>query len=240
MNACIVSYFMPNINPRTVELQKQVVDKFNRTKLPHYVMKGEIPHGLFIDYCWTLNGVPTGYFKSAVEKVKQAMDFDYIIILDIDCVPVSENGFEYFLSKVNEGKLIGNMQRSGHINNNDHLFAAPSCSAISRENFIKIGTPSALETSRGDVLEEYTFKAEEHGVPVEMIPPVKFDRPPFRYEWEKDQMPYWELKNNQPNYGLGTTYGNQEAGDLFWHNFQIRMPEQEEYFWKKCEDLLNG
>jgi len=238
MNACIVSYFMPNINPKTVELQKKVVEKFNITKLPHIVMNGEIPHGLFIDYCWAMNGVNVKTIDAS--RVKQQLDFDYIIILDIDCIPVSEHGFNYFLSKANEGKITGNMQRSGHIQNGDHLFAAPSCTVVSRENFIKISTPSALETSRGDVLEEYTFEAERVGVPVEMIPPVRFDRPPFRYDWEQDKTPYWELKNEQPNYGLGTTYGNQEVGDLFWHNFQIRMPGQEEHFWKKCEELLNG
>ena len=238
MNACIVSYYMPNINPKTVDLQKKVVEKFNITKLPHIVMKGEIPHGMFIDYCWALNGVSVKTIDAS--KVQKQLDFDYVIILDIDCVPVSQNGFNYFLSKANEGKIVGNMQRSGHIKNGDHLFAAPSCTAISRENFIKIGSPSALETQRGDVLEEYTFEAEKVGVPVELIPPSKFDRPPFRYDWEEEKMPYWELKNGQPNYGLGTTYGNQEAGDLFWHNFQIRVPGQEEHFWKKCEDLLNG
>jgi len=238
MNACIVSYFMPNINMKTVELQQKVVDKFNITKLPHFSMKGEIPHGLFIDYFWGINGAPGKTIENA--NVKQQLDFDYVIILDIDCIPVSDFAFDYFLSKVNDGKLVGNMQRSGHIQNGDHLFAAPSCSAISRDNYTKIGRPSALESARGDVLEEYTFEAERVGVPVELIPPSKFDRPPFRYEWEKEQLPYWELKNGQPNYGLGTTYGNAEAGDLFWHNFQIRMPGQEEHFWKKCEELLNG
>lgn len=238
MNACIISYFMPNIDDKTVRLQQEVVKKFNHTLLPHIVMKGEIPHGLFIDYFWTLNGAPVKTIGEV--EVKQEFDFDYVIILDIDCVPVSEKSFDYFLSKANEGKITGNMQRSGHIQNNDHLFAAPSCSVVSKENFIKIGKPSALETQRSDVLEEYTFEAEKVGVPVELIPPTKFDRPPFRYEWEKEQMPYWELKNGQPNYGLGTTYGNDEAGDLFWHNFQIRVPGQQEQFWKKCEDLLNG
>ena len=241
MNACIFSYYMPNINRRTVELQKQVVEKFNQSKLPHIVMQGQIPHGLFIDYCWALNGVLMKDFQQQVNAIiEKKFDFDYMIFLDIDCVPVSNLGFEYFLSRANEGKIVGNMQRSGHLNNGDHLFAAPSCTVISKENFLRIGCPSALETARSDVLEAYTFEAEKAGVPVEMIPPVRFDRPPFRYEWETDQMPYWELKNGQPNYGLGTTYGVEGVGDLFWHNFQIRMPEQEQYFWKKCEELLNG
>lgn len=238
MNACIISYFMPNINPKTVQLQKDVVKKFNRTLLPHYVMQGEIPHGLFVDYFWGMNGVKVKTLEK--QEIKQQFDFDYVIILDIDCVPVSENSFDYYLSLVNEDKIVGNMQRSGHIANGDHLFAAPSCTAISRNNFIKIGAPSALETTRGDVLEEYTFEAERVGIKVDMIPPVRYDRPPFRYEWEKDKEPYWELKNGQPNYGLGTTYGNDAVGDLYWHNFQIRMPGQEEFFWKKCEELLNG
>jgi hypothetical protein len=236
MNACIASYYMSNINPKTVELQKRVVEKFNRTKLPHLVMKGEIPHGAFMDYVWSTNGAPV----NTIGQIKQELNFDIVLFLDIDCIPLNENAIDYFVSRAFHGKLIGNAQRSGHIVNNNHVFAAPSAVALSVENFKKIGSPSALETKRGDVAEEYTYCAEQVGVELELILPTKYDRDVYRYDWEQDRRPYWTLENGLPNFGLGTSYGNEEVGDMFWHNFQIRIPGQEEHFWEKCEDILNG
>ena len=233
MKACIASYFMPNIDQKTVELQKKVVEKFNPLKLQHLVIKGEIPHGMFMDYVWSLNGQSVSTLK-----IDKQLDFDVVLFLDIDCLPVSANAIELYLTTALEGKLIGNAQRSGHIQNNNHLFAAPSALALSLVSFDKIGRPSAMETSRGDVAEEYTYAAEANKIAVDFVPPVRYDRDVYRYDWEQDRRPYWTLENELPNYGLGTTYGNDN--DLFWHNFQIRVEGQQEQFWKKCEELLNG
>ena len=233
MKACIASYFMPNIDQKTVELQKKVVEKFNPLKLQHLVIKGEIPHGMFMDYVWSLNGQSVSTLK-----IEKQLDFDVVLFLDIDCLPVSANAIELYLTTALEGKLIGNAQRSGHIQNNNHLFAAPSALALSSASFDKIGRPSAMETSRGDVAEEYTYAAEANKIAVDFVPPVRYDRDVYRYDWEQDRRPYWTLENELPNYGLGTTYGNDN--DLFWHNFQIRVEGQQEQFWKKCEELLNG
>ena len=191
MNAAIFSYFMPNIDKKTVELQKAVVEKFNSTKIPHIIMQGEIPHGTFMDYVWCLNGIK---FNN-LPDIKKELDFDVILFLDIDCLPVSDNAIDYYLSMAFQGKLIGNAQRSGHINNNNHVFAAPSALALTRENFIKMGCPSGLETNRGDVAEEYTYAAELRDVEIELVLPTKYDRPVFRYEWETDRRKYWTLEN---------------------------------------------
>lgn len=228
---------MPNISSKTVELQKQVVRKFNKTNLPHLLMQGEIPHGNFMDCVWTMNGAAV---KSVSDQIKKQLDFDVMLFLDIDCLPLNENAIQYFVTKAFDGKLIGNAQRSGHINNNNHLFAAPSALALNIENFKKMNCPSAMETKRGDVAEEYTYAAEQNNIDVELIFPTKFDREVYRYEWETDKRPYWTLENGHPNYGLGTTYGNETFGDLFWHNFQIRVQGQEQEFWKKCEEILNS
>ena len=238
INACIISVSMPNINRKTVEMQREAVAKFNKPKYPHYqFMVGmDVRHGVFIDYFWGMNGVKAGVL--AKENIEQKMDHDVVIILDIDCIPVSDNAFEYYAQEALKGNLIGNAQRTNHLQNNQHVFAAPSASAISRSTFIKIGAPSALETDRSDVLEEYTWAAEQHNVNVIKIMPTRFDAPPQRYDWEKNQPPYWDLADGMPKYGMGTTYGDSERGEMFWHNFQIRMPGQEERFWNKCEEEL--
>lgn len=221
MKASIVSYHMANIHPDTVALQKKVVEKFNKSKVPHLVWNGGAPHGKWMDYMFAI------------------VETDVILFLDIDCIPLSENAIDLYIQKAAEGSLVGNAQRSGHLPNGNHVFAAPSALAISKATYKKIGAPSALETARGDVAEEYTFAAEKSGVKVDLFMPTKYDREVYRYDWEQDRRPYWTLENGLPNYGLGTTYGT-DTEDLFWHNFQIRIEGQQEHFWKKCGELLNG
>jgi len=235
MNPCIISFFMDNIDFKTINYQRSVVDKFNKKKYPHYVMKTNAPHGISIDYFWALNGIP----DALEESVEQKVDHDVVIILDIDAIPLHEDALEHYATVASQGKLIGNAQRSNHIENGQHVFAAPSTAAISKESFKKIGAPSAMETNRSDVLEEYTWGAEVNEVPVDIVLPLRYDKAPQRYEWEGDQPPYWSLADGMPVYGMGTTYGTPEM-DMFYHNFQIRMPGQQENFWKKCEEVLNG
>lgn len=237
LNACIVSVSMPNISRKTVELQREVVQKFNPQNYPHYqfFVGMDVKHGVFLDYFWGMNGIKAGVLKE--KNIPQELNHDVVIILDTDCIPLSDRAFEYYAQTALNGKLIGNAQRTNHLQNNQHVFAAPSASAISRQIYSKIGAPSALETNRSDVLEEYTWAAEDNNVDVIKVLPLRYDAPPQRYEWERNQPPYWDLADGMPKYGMGTTYGD-DLGDLFWHNFQIRMPGQEERFWNKCEEVL--
>lgn len=224
---------------KTVGLQKSVVEKYNKSKIPHYIMKVAMPHGISIDYFWAMNGVLGDKIKMAMngkEDIPVKFDHDAVMILDIDAIPLSEKSIDYYFEQAYAGKLIGNAQRTNHIENDQHVFAAPSTACISKETYIKIGAPSAYETNRGDVLEEYTFEAEKHGIEVDLILPLRYNESPIRYDWEKDQPPYWDLKPEQPKYGIGTTYGNDE--ELFYHQFQIRMEGMQEKFWAECEKAL--
>jgi hypothetical protein len=236
INACIVSFFMGNVNPKTAALQRQVVEKYNVSKYPHYSIQTNILPGPMMDYIWCMNGIDTKTFKEPIEK---KMDHDVILFLDIDAVPLSDRAIDFYVERAAQGRLIGNAQRSNHIQNNQHVFAAPSAVAMSCDTFITIGRPSAVSTSRGDVGEEWTFRARESGiVPIDIILPLRFDAPPIRMDWEKNAEPYWPLADGMPPYGIGTTFGNEEYGDLFYHNYQIFHPGQQERFWAKCESLL--
>jgi hypothetical protein len=237
MHACIASFFMENIDEKTVLYQKKIVEKFNKSNIPHYIMKVNCPHGAAMDYFWCVNGHKVDTFKN--HEIQKQLDFDVILFLDIDAIPLSEDSIDYYIEQASKNRVIGNAQRTNHLDNNQHVFAAPSSVALSAEVFEKIGKPSALETTRGDVAEEYTFEAERFGIPVDLILPLRYDSAPQRYEWEKDQPPYWSLADGMPVYGMGTTYG-VDGKDLFYHNFQIRMPGQQEKFWNKCEEILNG
>lgn len=236
-NPCIVSYFMGNLSDQTPMMQKAVVDKFNKSKVPFYQVKGQPSHAQFIDYFWTVNGAGPDYMKES--GVKQELDHDVVLVLDIDCIPLSDKAIDYYLEQAAAGKIIGNVQRSNHIQNDQHLFAAPSAIAISKETYIKIGKPPALETVRSDVAEEYTWAAEVAGVSVDLVMPLSFDKAPHKYGWEQDLRPFWALKDDMPVYGIGTTFGTEEHGPLYYHNFQIGHPGNQEMFWARCEKALN-
>ena len=123
-NACIASFFMDNIDMKTVGLQKSVVEKYNKSKYPHHIIKVDMPHGVSIDYFWALNGYPNALL--AEHNIKQTASYDAILFLDIDAIPLHEDAIDYYIDAAMEGKVIGNAQRSNHIENNQHVFAAPS------------------------------------------------------------------------------------------------------------------
>jgi hypothetical protein len=234
-NACIVSYFMENISPKTVELQSKVVQELNPSKYPHLLVKGDLRHGVFMDYFWVSNGVPnSGVFEKIQDhKIQKQYDYDIVLFLDIDCIPLQKNAIDLYIQKASQNILVGNVQRSNHLQNNKHVFAAPSALALSRSLYTKIGKPSALETERSDVAEEYTWECERLGESVEYYMPLRYDRNPQESE-------HWNLADGMPVYGQGTTFGDEENGDLFYHNFQIRFPGQQELFQAKCQSILDS
>jgi hypothetical protein len=229
---------MENVNMKTVGLQRSVIEKFNKSNIKTYQMKIDVPHAIGIDYFWAINGcIPHTFSHVEIEK---QFDHDVVLFLDIDCIPLSESAMDYYIETAYAGSIIGNVQRTNHIQNGQHVFAAPSACAISRETFLKIGQPSAIETKRSDVSEEWTWLAEDRNIPVKLTMPTKFDRAPHKYDWETNKDPWWDLADGMPKYGLGTTFGDEEHGDLFWHNFQIFHEGQQERFWNKCESILTA
>jgi hypothetical protein len=224
-NPCIVSLYQSNINKITVDLQKQVVDKFNASNIEHYQ--------LFVP---DLNADHGDYMSDAL-VFTESNKHDAIMFLDIDCIPLSCKSIEYFFSRAYDGVLIGDIQRSNHIDNGQHVFAAPHNITFTIELYNKLNRPTFKPTHRGDTAEELTFLAEENNIEVELIMPIRYDASPHYFGWEKMYVPYWTLASGMPNYGIGTTFGNH-IGELWWHNYQICQPGQQERFWNKCRELL--
>ena len=225
MKPCIASIFMKNIDPKIVQLQQEVVKKYNKSNIPHYPVLSE---------------APPGYTMDKLVTMLEAKEHNVIMFLDIDCVPLNDNALDYFFDQAYNGWVIGDAQRSNHIQNDQHVFAAPHNVTFSVETYHKLGSPSFMSNYRGDVAEELTFKARESNIPIEIIMPLRYDAPPIRMEWEpKDAPPYWDLADGMPKYGIGTTFGT-ERNEMFWHMYQSFHPGQNERFLKKCEEILNG
>lgn len=229
-NPCIASIFMRNIDRRIVETQSTVVKKYNKSNIIHYPV--------------LTDGQPGQTMDKLVDMLSER-GHDAIMFLDIDCLPLNDNALDYFFQQAYAGKLIGDAQRSNHIQNDQHVFCAPHNITFTTETYKKLGSPSFNPNHRGDVSEELTFRAREVNIPIEIIMPLRYDAPPIRMDWEpKDAPPYWDLADGMPKYGIGTTFGfSDESGaaqDLFWHMYQSFYPGQNERFMKKCEELLNG
>jgi len=222
---CIASIFMDNINKRSVELQVEVVKKFNKSNIAHYPV---------------LSQASPGYTMDKLVEMLEKKGHDAIMFLDIDALPLNDNALDYFFEQAYDGKVIGSAQRSNHIQNNQHVFCAPHNVTFTISTYRKCGNPSFLPNYRGDVSEELTFRAEESNIPIEILMPLRYDAPPIRMEWEpKDASPYWDLADGMPKYGIGTTFGKNDV-EMFWHMYQSFHPGQTERFFKKCEEILNG
>lgn len=232
MKTCIVSIFMPNIDPAIVEAQSKVVEKYNKSKIPHLRVQFPMPS---VDN----QGAEIDTFMQA-NKERDELKFDNIILLDIDCIPLNDKILDYVAQRASEGVIIGNATRSNHIENNQHVFAGGYFVAFSKQMYEDLGSPSFTATPRGDCAEELTWRARELSVPIELFMPTRFDAPPTRMSWEKNQEPYWRLADGMPVYGIGTTYGHDVLGECTYHNWQIRMPGNKDRFIKKCEEILNG
>jgi len=231
MKAGIFSFFMSNIPGEVVEKQRKVVEKFNKSNYPFLQIQTTMPHGMSMDGAWHLNGVEVRpEFKG---RIPSQYNFDVMMFLDIDAVPLNNEAIDRYVEEAYNGALVGNIQRTNHIQNRQHTFVAPSVMAISTSTFLTIGKPSAMETSRSDVGEEYTWLSEKKGIKVIKYMPLAFEEAPA----EAPQG--WNLADGMPKYGLGTTFGDIETGkETFWHNFQVRLAGQPERFIRKCSELV--
>jgi hypothetical protein len=132
------SFAKSNISLEVIEAQKEVMSKFPNVRHTVYI-DDSISHAQFCDM--------------ALKEWQETEHEGDLMFLDIDCIPVSKNAFDFFKDK----NFAGNVQRSNHIENNKHLFVAPSCMFISQDRKEWI-FPSFEPTNRADVGEELSYE----------------------------------------------------------------------------------
>lgn len=225
---------MDNINPKTIDMHRAVMTKFSNG-YNHLYAKTKLSHGETMDAIWN---------SELTKKV------DHLMFLDIDAIPLNSFALPTFFDRAAAGVLIGNAQRSNHLENDQHMFAAPSAVCMSVETYNIIGRPSAIPNYRGDVGEQYTYAAEESKVDFNLLWPISYDRPVARMAWERDKSPTWKLADGYGEYGVGTIFGHRDdmvtgsppyaepVFPLIWHSFQSFHPGNQEAFWAKCEEVL--
>ena len=223
----IFTYSNHQIDEKISYLQKQIINKFNTNKKCKYEYlhykkpDGEMTPDQVIDY--------------GINKLFYEDNYDTVLMLDIDCIPLSEQALEYTFDQAEKGILIGNVRRSSHIENNKHISPAPSCIALTREMFEKLGKPSFAITNRGDIGEELAYIAEQQSMPIEMFMPSKFEENPV---WPNDVRKPWDLQDGQPQYGIGTTFVDDKGNEMFYHLFQSRVNIFNHLFFLKCASIM--
>ena len=201
--AVIVSFYMRNIPDAVVDAQRRVLDAFAPPDVAISQIRTRLLH------------------SQSIESYMRQTRYPVVLFLDIDCIPTRPGAIEALIERAEAGYLVGSAQRTNHLENGGHIYVAPSCMAISKETYRKLGQPSASKTPRGDVAEEFTYIAEERGVPCEIHLPIASEEP------------LWPLAGDNPVYGRGTTFANG-----FWHLFFIREHEHHRRFVERCDAIL--
>lgn len=222
----IFSYCNPDVDDKIRHLQSKIIEKFNKIPnckyefLMYNAKDGQV--------------VPNQVINYAMDELFFKRNYETILILDIDCIPLSDYAIDYVFSEAEKGKIVGNIQRSNHIENNKHVYVAPSCMCISKETYMKLGYPSFDITNRSDIGEEVCYIAEENNVELEMFMPVSYEKLPY------DQDKPWDLKDDMPKYGIGTTFVNKHGKEMYYHLFQSRLNQFSDLFFLKCAKILLG
>lgn len=198
----VLSIYMGNVISDTVDYQDRCVRKF-------------LPKDWGFAQIHT-----TARHPEALDDLIREIRSDIVVILDVDCVPLSTRAFTFLERNASQGFLSGAIQRANHLSNNAHLYVGPFCMAFDVEQYRKFGSPSFNETYRGDVGEELTYRWEQHQQPLCFMYPSSVYSP----QWDIDK---------KIRFGYGTTYQG-----MFYHQFCARDPEQQKMFIQKCTSIL--
>jgi len=224
MKNAIFSYCNHQINPEIPKYQKLVIDKLIKPI-------GVDFHPLFYN---ANDGdiYPDQVINYGLNELIYNQKYDNVLVLDIDCIPLSQQSLTHIFFRAGANVLIGNAQRSHYLENNEHIFIGSSCMCVNRTVFDKLGKPSMAPTVRGDIGEELTYLAEEKNVPIEIFYPQSYEASPYGVE-------SWALKGDLPHYGIGTTFESDDKRPRFYHLFESRTNLHVDKFISKCESVLN-
>jgi hypothetical protein len=219
MKRAIFTFYNLSIDKEVIRLQHEVIQKLNKTA--DFLPLCSQTHGEEVIHP---DGVEYGFHQLFQE-------YDTVLLLDVDCIPLNQYALEYTFEQAESGKLIGNAQIGAHLQNPEHLYVAPSAFCLTRKMFEDFGRLTFKpDHYHADTCGFYTLEAEKRGVEVEFYMPTHFQRPP--------RNAVWDLGQGRGQYGIGTTYSNHLGVNMFYHLFESRLNVYNCLFYDKCEELL--
>jgi hypothetical protein len=217
MNVGIYSFCTSDLNPNIALYQNKVFNKFN-LKINQYIEEPTVDlhqqHGRVIN--------------KIIEQSKE----DYIIIFDIDCIPLKYDFYKKICEQISDNRTLSGARGSSGNGMRDYIHAG--FFGFSKILYTECGSPSMDYFDgeySGDTIQRFTDEC------------IKLNR----------NIIYWEITNALDNvfyipsknehFGHGTIYEN-----LIYHQFQISCPlkfinsdkhiENQNTFIKKCEEVL--
>lgn len=220
MKRAILTYYNDEIDKNLLMYQQKVLEKFN-TVADYYPLFCKLGTEQIIHY----QGLDYGVNQLFSEE------YDSVLILDVDCIPLNSYALEYIFERAEQNVLIGDAQRSGHIENDEHLYIGSSCFCLSRQIYEDFGRMTfAPDHIQADTCEYYTYEAEKRGVELEIFMPKSYIRDPVDCSWD--------LGKGRGKFGIGTTFMNHKGVEMFFHLFSGREKIYNVYFYDKCEEVL--
>jgi hypothetical protein len=114
MRGLIASVYMDNIPAPVVQAQRAVLEALAPADFELRQFLTRHPHG------------------EALDELISLADAELVVILDIDCVPMTPAAIPELAARAEAGSLAGCVQRANHIANDAHLYVGAFCLAISR------------------------------------------------------------------------------------------------------------
>lgn len=220
MRKCIFTSYNYQVEQRVIDEHAKVINALiQNTDIVFMPLRYNVPRKLLLHYQVLDYG-----FKYLTK------DFDAILTLDVDCIPLSKSALLYTFEQIQKNIYIGTAQRSMHIDNNKHVYIGSPCFGLTSKMFDEMGRPSFVPTARGDTAEELSYIAEEKGIPMEIFMPLKYQKDPFGG-------PAWELDTPDKKYGVGTTFIDGNNKEVFYHLFESRRHVHNDLFINKCKEV---
>lgn len=217
----VISLYKSDIETEVVQLQKKVFDFFS---IPLEQVSFD------------------GMHSTAIENyVKNNNDWDSITIFDVDCIPITHDCVSRAIKEISDNNTIyGNGQASNSIfptTPRTPPFIAPSFLSFSRDlwerspfknfDFQRYPNPEGI-SMEADVAEVFTRENEKAGRRIAMNYPT---RCLTKIAWNY----FGGYGYKEFGFGIATEF---ESGT--YHNFQIRLPEKQKYFFDYCDKLMRG
>ena len=201
----IFSYYNSKVNPDVPGYQKAVFNKFGFS-INHVINEKYQEHGEFLnDIC------------------RAVTDTDYLIVFDIDCIPVTRHWLMLLLNDLVEPRtLVGAAQTANHLRDAQNLYVSPFFFGISTAYLKELNYPDLKMTNDmdgGQNLTEQIIKAGGN----------------IKYWWPSHiEKEMWYLHHPMHNkFGLGTTYN-----DAIYHAFYSRENKSQNFI-DKCRVILD-
>ena len=209
----IFSFYNKEVNPRVPVYQKAVFRHFGFQI--QQVYNNEFSHGDFLnDIC------------------RQVTDAEYLIVFDIDCIPVNKKWIDDLLADLKQpDSLVGAAQTANHLRDGKNLYISPFFFAIATEYLKELNYPDMRMT-------EQIKKAMIFRTPWMQVSICRKSLPNRVAGWYSGGPRILKKTNgryttrNITRFGLGTTYH-----DNIYHAFYSRS-NLSNRFLEKCKQII--